>query len=167
MSAETMIQYELAKKLFSEGLYFIGRADYVNAEIHFRKTYEILPENISVINNLAGVLVKLNHIDEAKQLTEISLKIDNTNALTWLNLGICFQASQEPERAANAFRRALALDDTLHQARRRLRSASSQLGAKRQQAKRRSRPASAQLDESSETAEARLTLLSQFLRRAF
>ncbi len=111
-----MSQIELAERLFFEGLDFLDREDYANAEKQFRKAYEIAPERVSVINNLAGALVKLNRIDEARQLAEKSLKIDDTNALTWLNLGVCLQENREQERAANAFRRALALDETLHEA---------------------------------------------------
>ena len=143
-----MIQFELAEKLFFEGLDLLDREDYTNAEKLFRKAYEIVPERVSVINNLAGALVKLNRIDEAKQLTEISLEIDDTNALTWLNLGVCLQEDREQERAANAFRRALALDETLHEAWMGLGSASAELG------------------ETADAANAWLALLKQFPRSA-
>jgi Flp pilus assembly protein TadD len=148
MSAETKTQFEIAEKFFFEGLDFLDQEDYVNAEKHFRKAYEIVPERVSVINNLTGVLVKLNRIDEAKQLAEKSLKIDDKNALTWLNLGIFLQENREHESAANAFRSALALDESLHEARRGLGWCCAQLG------------------EYSEAAGAWLTLLKQFPRSA-
>ncbi len=143
-----MTGIETAEKHFFEGLDCLDRDDYAQAEKHFRKAHEIVPERLSVINNLAGALVKLNRIDEARALSEKSLRIDETNALAWLNLGVCLQENREQERAADAFRRALALDDTLHDAWMGLGSACAELG------------------EAAEAANAWLVLLKQFPRSA-
>ncbi len=86
-----MTQVALAEKLFFEGLDFLDREDFTNAEKHFRKAHEIVPERVSVINNLAGALLKLDRFDEARKLAEKSLQIDDTNALSWLNLGVCLR----------------------------------------------------------------------------
>ena len=143
-----MTGIELAQRHFFEGLDCLDRADFAAAEKHFRQAYDIVPARASVIDNLAGALVKLNRIDEARQLAQKSLRIDDTNALAWLNFGVCLQENREYGRAANAFRRALALDETLHEAWMGLGSACAELG------------------ESAEAATAWLALLKPFPRSA-
>jgi tetratricopeptide (TPR) repeat protein len=83
-----MNNFELAKTLFMSGLNSFQQGDYLSAENDFRESLNNLPDRVSTMTNLASTLIKLNKLDEAKELCLKAISIDEDSAESWLNLGL-------------------------------------------------------------------------------
>ena len=57
MKKETL---DKAKILFEEGVRFLQINDYVNAEIIFNKSLDLVPGRLSIIHNLISIYVNTN-----------------------------------------------------------------------------------------------------------
>jgi tetratricopeptide (TPR) repeat protein len=102
-----MNNFELAKTLFLSGLNSFQRGDYLKAEDNFRESLKNLPDRISTMTNLAGTLIKLNKLDEAKELCQQAISIEESSAEAWLNLGLIEREESDLSAAAESFKRAI------------------------------------------------------------
>jgi len=77
-----------AKKHFEDGLIYFENKDFINAEINFCKSLEIIPDRLSTITNLIATLIKLNKlVDASKHLQNAMTKYEKDEIL-YLNQGI-------------------------------------------------------------------------------
>ncbi len=102
-----MNNFELAKTKFLSGLNSFQRGDYLAAEDSFRESLRNLPDRVSTMTNLAGTLIKLNKLDEAKELCRKAISIDENSAEAWLNLGLLDKEASNFIAAAEKFKRAI------------------------------------------------------------
>lgn len=80
---------ELAKQLFLQALdhQSAGRIDL--AEQALRQAHALLPERVSILMNLGGLLIAQKRHAEAAPLCEAAVGLAPDNPLVWLNHGIC------------------------------------------------------------------------------
>ncbi len=112
-----MNNFELAKTLFFSGLDSFQKGDYLSAEKDFRESLRNLPDRPSTMTNLASTLIRLNKLDEARELCRKTLSIDEGSAEAWLNLGLIARERSDFSAAAENFRRALDIDPDSPEAR--------------------------------------------------
>src|SRR5216684_4047957 len=104
-----MNQFELAKKLFIEGLGFLIAEEYENAEQKLREAHRLVPDRISVLTNLSAALLKQDKVAESKKYAEMSVERDDKNAEGWLNLGSCLKKECNFTPALESYDKAIAL----------------------------------------------------------
>jgi tetratricopeptide (TPR) repeat protein len=102
-----MNNFELAKTLFFSGLDNFQHGDYLSAERNFRESLKNIPDRVSTLTNLAGTLIKLNKLSEAKELCLKAISIDENSAESWLNLGLIDKEQFNFSDAEKQFRQAI------------------------------------------------------------
>ena len=65
-----MSEIENAKKLFFEALEFLDSGDFQKAELRLRDALRLTPDSVSVLTNLAVVLLRRNEFCEAREYAE-------------------------------------------------------------------------------------------------
>src|SRR4051812_23745914 len=98
-----------SKELFFQALACQQQEDLDNAERLYRKALELAPGRASVLNNLAGVLLRLKRYAEAEILCNQLVDAAPADATAFLNLGNCRLGLRQPEAALAAYDRALAI----------------------------------------------------------
>lgn len=86
--------------------------DLQTAKSNLQNAFELLPNEIEVINKLAFVLGKLGETQEAIRLCSLSLEKDNTNDLTHNAIASLYRAQGSLELAREHYDKALQIDDT-------------------------------------------------------
>jgi arylsulfatase A-like enzyme/Flp pilus assembly protein TadD len=76
----------------------------------YTRARQLGDESPDVLNDLATVLARLNRVEEARAVFEELLARDPKASTTWFNLGLLHLQHRDPPRAAEALRRAVALD---------------------------------------------------------
>ncbi len=122
-----MNNFELAKTQFMSGLNCFQRGDYLAAEDNFRESLRNLPDRVSTMTNLAGTLIKLNKLDEAKELCRKAIAIDESSAEAWLNLGLIDREKSDFVAAAEKFERAISINADYAEAHQNLQQVSAHL----------------------------------------
>jgi protein O-GlcNAc transferase len=90
---------EEAKNAFFAGMAAVEARDYAAAETHFRRSLELVPDRVSVLTNLAGVLVYQARPEEAAATALRATALDPKNAEAWL---IVARARRQQSRASDA-----------------------------------------------------------------
>src|SRR5262245_13205045 len=102
-----MDELSQAKELFSAGLAFQERGEWVPAERCYRRALELAPNRPSVMVNLAGVLIQAGRCEEARSIVERVLEVDPENPAALLNLGHCQLGAETAEAALISIEAAL------------------------------------------------------------
>ncbi len=104
-----MSNFEIAKQLFFDGLGFLEKKNYLEAETNFLKSLELVPDRVSTLINLAAVQIKLKKYDEARTTVTNAISLDRENSEAWLNLGIIEKKNDNPNHAIECFDKAIQL----------------------------------------------------------
>jgi len=102
---------QLAKLHFESGLAYLESNDFLNAELSFKKAYNILPNRPSILINYAATLIRLENWSECEKICAALLAIEPNNLEGILNTGICFAHQNLPEDAIKFFDKALQIND--------------------------------------------------------
>ena len=102
-----MNDLERARKLFNEGLQLLEEGNFEAAETKLAQSLEIIPDAVSVLNNLSAVKILLNKFAEAEAFTLKAVGLDAKSPGAWFNLGIARAATNRPEEALQAYDQAL------------------------------------------------------------
>lgn len=105
-----MNDLERAKSHFLTALEAFKSDDLATSEIHLRRALALAPDRVSILTNLAAVLLRLDRPEEARPLADRSVELDPDNAEGWLNVGGIHHARREYDQALDSYERALALD---------------------------------------------------------
>ena len=79
---------EKAKQLFIEGLGCLKLNNFKDSENKFLESLKLVPNRLSVLNNLAAVQITLGKHTEANELAEKTLKLYPENAVSFYNYQI-------------------------------------------------------------------------------
>lgn len=69
---------------------------------------EAMPDDVSVLQQYAQALIGLNRVQEAEAVLQKSVRLAPDNLQVLNRLGVLYQVTDQPERAASLFRQALA-----------------------------------------------------------
>jgi protein O-GlcNAc transferase len=78
----------LARKYFEDGLIDFENKNFINAEINFSKSLEIIPDRLSTITNLIATLIKLNNLVDADKHLQSAMKKYEKDEILYLNQGL-------------------------------------------------------------------------------
>jgi len=111
-----MSDIERAKKLFFEALSFIDASDFAKAESRLREALPFSPTSVSILTNLAVVLLRQNKHSEAREFAEksIAVKADNIEAL--LVLADCCVRDKKFLEALDVYQTIISLDSKIAEA---------------------------------------------------
>lgn len=104
-----MNNFELAKKYFLDGCFFLDAEDFSQAEYKFKKSLELIPDRVSTLTNLSAAQFKLRKYPEAKATAKKAILLDGANSEVYLNLGLIEKELKSLESAINCFDKALNL----------------------------------------------------------
>ncbi|CAN5653826.1 hypothetical protein BH23PSE2_BH23PSE2_06170 [soil metagenome] len=102
-----MTPFEEARQSFLRGLELHNNHRYAEAEGHYRKAHVLMPERVSVLVNLAAVLVQLQRPDEANAFCERALALEPGHPDALATQALCARLSSGPEHALQSLDRAL------------------------------------------------------------
>ncbi len=105
-----MDNFELAKKYFFEGVDYLERGLFQEAEDNFLESLRMVPDRPSTLTNLAAAQIKLKKYSEAKQCSERSMELEKNNPETFMNLGLISKEESEYDLALDFFNRAILLN---------------------------------------------------------
>ena len=100
---------EKAKEFFLLGLDSFNNNTYEQAEQYFKLALNLAPERLSVLTNLSATLIKLNKINEAKEIASKTLELYPLDIFTLLNYGILLEKSNNFENALLVFENAISI----------------------------------------------------------
>ena len=105
-----MSDIEQAKKLFFEALAFIDSLDFKSAELRLREALPLSPGSVSILTNLAVVLIKQNRLIEAREHAEkaVAVKPDNSEAL--LVLAECYAKDETLTESLDIYNRIISFN---------------------------------------------------------
>jgi protein O-GlcNAc transferase len=101
--------FEAAKGLFFEGIAAVQAKDYVAAEASFRRSLTLNPDRVSVLTNLAAVLVYQERHPEALDTASRAAELDPSNVEALLIVARCQVRAEHRREALEALDRVLAL----------------------------------------------------------
>ena len=78
----------LARKYFEDGLIDFDNNNFINAEINFSKSLEIIPNRLSTITNLIATLIKLNNLVDADKHLQNAMRKYDKDEILYLNQGL-------------------------------------------------------------------------------
>lgn len=97
--------------IYSARSYEVQR-DYPRALASYKKALDVDPNNFILMNNIAGVLIRMERYDEAIKYASNALLIRNNHVPSLVNLGIaCSKAGKQTE-GEGYFQRAISIDPT-------------------------------------------------------
>ena len=88
-----MVDIETAKRLFLEGLRLLEANNLPAAEISFARSLELVPDRVSILNNLSAVKIKLGKFTEAEACARKAVTLEAESPEAWLNLAIALQST--------------------------------------------------------------------------
>jgi tetratricopeptide (TPR) repeat protein len=101
---------EKAKQLFIEGLGCLKLNNFKDSENKFLESLKLVPNRLSVLNNLAAVQITLGKHTEANELAEKTLKLYPENAVSFYNLGLIKQDQNLFDESLSFFNKAIKID---------------------------------------------------------
>jgi tetratricopeptide (TPR) repeat protein len=105
-----MEKFELAKKLFYEGLAYLNDEKYEQAEVTLYECLKLVPDRVSTLTNLSAALIKLKKIDAARELALKAVSLDAGSAQCWINLGLIEKEESNASEAVKCFEKAIEVD---------------------------------------------------------
>lgn len=105
-----MNPFEQAKAYFLDALEHHNRNRFDEAEVLYRKAYALMPERVSVLVNLAAVLVQQQRLSEALAFCERALVLEPGHPEALSTRALCTSALSGPEQALQMLDRTIASD---------------------------------------------------------
>jgi tetratricopeptide (TPR) repeat protein/SAM-dependent methyltransferase len=108
-----MNDIEQARKLFFDALAFIDVSDFKNAELRLLEALSFTPGSVSILTNLAAVLLGQDNRIQARAYAEkaVAAKDDNVEAL--LILADCYATDEKLDESLNIYKKIEALNPGL------------------------------------------------------
>jgi tetratricopeptide (TPR) repeat protein len=103
-------ELEQAKSLFFEALSFIDSSDFQSAETRLRDALRFSPGSVSVLTNLAVVLLKQNKRVEARKFAEKAICADASNIEALLIMADCYTKDGNLTEALAVYNDIISLD---------------------------------------------------------
>ena len=120
LEAATRLAPDVANGWNNLGSVYLALQRPADAVRAFRRALEAGSGEAVVRRNLAGALLEMGDLPEARRQIEITLRLSPADPAGWLRLGRIASAQGDAPTAREAYRRALALDPTLEAARKEL-----------------------------------------------
>ncbi len=89
---------------------------FTEAVLYFKKALEVNPNNVSVLNTLATLLVEMQQAEQALPVFQKLLTLDKHNPVFWFNYGNAFRMLGRLPEAINCYRTALQEDEQFPEA---------------------------------------------------
>ena len=102
-----LIKNNDAKKAFLDGMNFIERDKYEEAEICFLKADSIEPNNVTILNSLGNVIGSLETPDSSFIYFKLAIEIDSSDSKAYTNYGYWLNRDIRYEEAITIMRRGL------------------------------------------------------------
>ena len=80
------------------------------AEMHYKKTIELIPESIHPKLNISNYWITKNNFEESKKILDELIEADQTSKEVFNNLGITYKGLNDNTTASEMFKKALELD---------------------------------------------------------
>lgn len=103
--------FEIAKSHFLAGVSYLQNENWEQAEASFRLAQKILPGRSSTVSNLLGALVAQEKYDEAWEIVDDALALNEDHSNTNANVGILHYKSRNYDEALSYLNKAIHLDD--------------------------------------------------------
>jgi Flp pilus assembly protein TadD len=120
-TADAIRAYETARaKDASDPATYVVLAELLAGQGRLTEASQLLqagPTDVSVLNVLSVLYARQNRFREATDSITKALQISAEDPISWLNLGVCLQASGDKKGAEAAYRQALLLQPDLARAR--------------------------------------------------
>ncbi len=103
------------RKINREGSSFFGDKDYNNAELKYKKAFEMNPEKYDLVNNMANSQYRGGKFEESAMTYENFLKMTGDRkekADAFYNIGNSYLQGADYEKSIEAYRNALRMDPT-------------------------------------------------------
>ena len=104
-----MNDFELAKKNFLDGIDYLEKGSFQEAEDRLLESLRLVPNRASTLTNLAATQIKLKKFTDAKIAALKATKLDEKNYEAFLNLGIAENSMHNPIIAIEHFNSAILL----------------------------------------------------------
>lgn len=111
-----MSEIEQARKHFFAALDFIDSLDFPNAEWKLREALSFSPGSVSILTNLAVVLLRQNKHVEARGFAERALAASDSNVEAMLVLADCHAKDDRLTEALAVFQKVISLDPKIAEA---------------------------------------------------
>jgi protein O-GlcNAc transferase len=105
-----MSEIENAKKLFFEALEFFDSGDFQKAELRLRDALRLTPDSVSVLTNLAVVLLRRNEFCEAREYAEKAVSASNNNIEALLILSTCYNHDENFSEVLSTCNKIIAIE---------------------------------------------------------
>ncbi len=76
----------------------------------YRRAVALVPENLALQSNLAGVILEMGDPEEAMKRYQAIAKVNPNMAEVWVNMGVCMAQLGAKDQAISAWQRALRVD---------------------------------------------------------
>ena len=86
-----LMNLEIAKKHFLDGLACLKNDEFLEAEFNFLKSLDLIPDRVSTLTNLSATQVKLKKFSDARINSQKAISLDKSNSEAYLNLGLIDQ----------------------------------------------------------------------------
>jgi len=103
-------EIENAKKLFFEALEFLDSGDFQKAELRLRDALRLTPDSVSVLTNLAVVLLRRNEFCEAREYAEKAVSASNNNIEALLILSTCYNHDENFSEVLSTCNKIIAIE---------------------------------------------------------
>jgi arylsulfatase A-like enzyme/Tfp pilus assembly protein PilF len=92
------------------GNIYLKQNRYEEAVAHYKKAFDLKPDDAALITGIAGCLLKLNRESEAEKVLVDSLRVVPSDSRIFFMLGNVYRAKQEEQKAIEAFNKCLKLN---------------------------------------------------------
>lgn len=98
--------------------YFFSAADKITLSLKYlHRAYSLTPNDLTIIDELAGIYTDLNQYDNAEELLLKHIDLDPFSMDAWFSLGlIYFDHTYEYDKALDAFKYAVTVDESFEMA---------------------------------------------------
>ena len=110
------MNFEIAKKHFLNGLAHLKNDKFLEAELHFLRSLDLIPDRVSTLTNLSATQIKLKKFSDARIHSQKAISLDKSNSEAYLNLGLIYQEEKNFTSALEFFDLSLKLNPSYPEA---------------------------------------------------
>jgi Flp pilus assembly protein TadD len=110
------MNFEIAKKHFLDGLAYLKNDKFLEAELHFLRSLDLIPDRVSTLTNLSATQIKLKKFSDARIHSQKAISLDKSNSEAYLNLGLIYQEEKNFTSALEFFDLSLKLNPSYPEA---------------------------------------------------
>ena len=110
LAAATSFAQKAERDFIRKGNRFFNDSVYVNAEVNYRKAFEVNPQSTVSMFNLGNTLAQQNKLQEAMEQYVAATKIEKDKddlAQIYHNMGVIFQSQKDYAKAVEAYKQSL------------------------------------------------------------